>query len=75
MLQPVRRGISQRSNEEMHDRTKQLKFCLMYLYGNSGVNSMVEVEIRGVVVGPVRYPEIAVSYAAVQLFLHAALLQ
>lgn len=53
----------------------QLKVCLKYLYSNSGVNSMVEVEIRGAVVGPMRYPEITVSYTAVQLFPHAALLQ
>lgn len=51
------------------------KVSSAYLYSNSGVNPVVEVEIRGAVVGSMRYPEIAVPHATVQLFPHGALLQ
>lgn len=48
---------------------------LLHLHGDGGVDSVVEVQIGGAVIGPVRDPQVTVPDPAVQLLLNGILLR
>lgn len=47
---------------------------LLHLYSERGVNTVVEVQIGGAVVGSVRNPQVTVSDPTVQLLLYSEIL-
>lgn len=48
---------------------------LLHLHGEGGVDSVVEVQIGGSVIGPVCNPQVTVSDPTVQLLLNRIFLQ
>lgn len=48
---------------------------VLYLHGEGGVDSVVEVQVGGAVVGPVGNPQVTVSDPTVQLLLDGVFLQ
>lgn len=50
-------------------------YSLLHLHGDGGVDSVVEVQVSGAVIGPVCDPQVTIPDPAVQLLLNGILLR